>query len=1262
MKPNTLINAARLAEKAGRTGLAASLYTRSAQGPANQRGEALYRLANLGLQDGDPADVQRMLEEAVELEPQRAAWHYRLATVLEKQGEKDGALAHYRTAVALEPTNAAWSQRLERLENALRMAKAKADDIRARSLRKKGARWQELEVLLSATPNFSNSPDWFLRLADTLEVMNRFGEAAEAFKRANELRPGQTENLAREGYCWQMAGFPERAELAFQAAIEKDNEYKSKALGAGVFYERRGMWHEAATQFERDCAKHPMDAELQFRAGRALERSYFWKESVSRYRQATLLRPAEARYHFRLGYSYERMEDFGTAEDCYSYGIDLLPHTDQTSKYWSYRLGVVREAQGRLLEAMEAYSASLAVPVATTQVGEPNRISPVSHRESYELELLTESKRLGLRSGDPEYLLSVALEFEQREMWADAVTCLEAAADTKQAFSPAIYYRLGTAYGHLEDLEAASRAFRMTRISVAPRGIDGSRYKKDVTLQRLFEYAEMMENLPVRERVIFYESFFGKQITCNPYALFKEVITDPKYSEFTHVWSVTPETYIPLWMRNLDNVIFAYRGTYLNRRYLATAKYLVNNVTFPPFFIRRDGQKYLNTWHGTPMKTLGKDVGTGVLEHRNVSRNFLQATHMVTPNEHTTNVLLDRYDVGTLSTAKVGYTGYPRIDLTLDVERSRRDVLSALDIPESEERKVVLYAPTWRGGASYQHFDTDQLVSDLQALSELDCIVLFQGHHLSVSLLPNDLPVRVVSEEINTNELLAAVDVLITDYSSILYDFIPTQRPVICYTYDLDEYIAERGLYFTPSELGLPEARSIAALIDSVEAALSSPEAFPTPTALVDRFSAREDGKAAERVKLFFFEEESQWNVDRPAQVKQRFLFHHSMLPNGISSSLTNLLKSLDPETCDVTVVVPAGSIEKDEGRIGVLKGLPSYVNVIADGGRQVVNIEEKWLIDYYNRWNMLPSAPQRDLYLAAFRREYRRLFGEAEFDVIVEFEGYSRYWTSVLAAGTGDAKKVIYLHSDMKAEWNMKFPYLRSIFDLYDNFDALVSVSPALSEVNRVGVGSVVSGHGDKFVPIVNQIDPEGVLKGSLEPLDEDLEEWFGPEVPTVLAMGRFSMEKDQAKLLRALAQVHAKGHKANLVLLGDGPLRQDLEQLVGELDLGDHVYFAGHRNNPFPAVRAADCFVLPSNHEGQPMVLLESMMLGTPIVATDIPGSRQVLSENLECIVENSVDGLAAGIIDVLKGGQRAALQFDSDGYWRDARSAFLKLAGEA
>ena len=135
---------------------------------------------------------------------------------------------------------------------------------------------------------------------------------------------------------------------------------------------------------------------------------------------------------------------------------------------------------------------------------------------------------------------------------------------------------------------------------------------------------------------------------------------------------------------------------------------------------------------------------------------------------------------------------------------------------------------------------------------------------------------------------------------------------------------------------------------------------------------------------------------------------------------------------------------------------------------------------------------------------------------------------------------------------------------------------------------------------------------------------DWFSPDFRTFITMGRMSPEKDHEKLIRAFHEFRKTDPTGRLVVLGDGPLRQSLEMLIADLDLSANVLLAGLRNNPFPALARADCFVLSSNHEGQPMVLLEALTLKKPIMSTDIIGARYVLQDGYGLLVENSVEGV--------------------------------------
>src|SRR5690606_11204269 len=254
----------------------------------------------------------------------------------------------------------------------------------------------------------------------------------------------------------------------------------------------------------------------------------------------------------------------------------------------------------------------------------------------------------------------------------------------------------------------------------------------------------------------------------------------------------------------------------------ATAKYLINNSGFPPYFVRRPEQRYLATWHGTPLKTLGKEQKYKFYDHKRTQRNYLQASHLITPNPHTTQITLDSYDIRPLYTGLLAETGYPRIDLTLNATDERKRWLRQR-LGVSEDQPVVLYAPTWRGTLDEVEFDVGRLESDLEALSQQGCQVLFRGHSLLERVIENDqLGTRVVPADIDTNELLSVVDVLVTDYSSVFFDFMATGRPILYYIYDVEQYEEERGLYFSMDEMPGYKCRTIEELCDALGQAVST--------------------------------------------------------------------------------------------------------------------------------------------------------------------------------------------------------------------------------------------------------------------------------------------------------------------------------------------------------------------------------------------------------------------------------------------------------
>jgi CDP-glycerol glycerophosphotransferase len=355
---------------------------------------------------------------------------------------------------------------------------------------------------------------------------------------------------------------------------------------------------------------------------------------------------------------------------------------------------------------------------------------------------------------------------------------------------------------------------------------------------------------PLLDAVV-YMSFGGHQYSDSPRAIHEELVR--RDAPLEHMWVVRDAR-----CRIPAGTTVLREGSREFHAALARARYVVGNDHFPDFFDRRPEQMCLQTWHGTPLKRMGLDVAAErKIARRRFQRRWAHEVHnwqyVLSPNRFTTPILQRAYAIG----GELLETGYPRVDVLArpDHEAVGLQVRRELGLPDGV--RTVLYAPTYRDHVRDRRgrlrLDIKLDLERLRAAVGEDTVLLFRKHHE----IADDVPatpggfLHDVSDYPDATMLMAAADVLITDYSSMTVDFANTGRPMLFYAYDLDTYRDEvRGFYVDfPETVPGPVLATTGEVVDALRDLDAVRAAFADRyAAFAAEFCELDDGMAAARV------------------------------------------------------------------------------------------------------------------------------------------------------------------------------------------------------------------------------------------------------------------------------------------------------------------------------------------------------------------------------------------------------------------------------
>lgn len=365
--------------------------------------------------------------------------------------------------------------------------------------------------------------------------------------------------------------------------------------------------------------------------------------------------------------------------------------------------------------------------------------------------------------------------------------------------------------------------------------------------------------IPIDPKLVIFISFHGRGYSDNPKAIYEQMIKDPAFEGYRFIWFVKhhkkKDLHIPK-----AKIVEYFSIPYFY--YMSRAKFWIINCKMPTYISKKPDQVYLQTWHGTPLKRLAHDIDvaedttfyrSGVSYEAMVGSYDIDVeryNYMISPNRFCTKVFQTSFGI---DRKRLIETGYPRNDfLTNHTNEDVIRVKKKYGIPL--DKKVVLYAPTWRDNSYVAAGYTFKLEVDFREWKKklpADTVVVFKPHYLIINMFENDQELDgflySIPAEAEISELYIIADQMVTDYSSVFFDYAILKRPIYFYMYDLEQYASDLRGFYLDIHKDLPGKvyRNEGKMLEDMARNNYDYEQLKQFNA---QFNNREDGHAAQRV------------------------------------------------------------------------------------------------------------------------------------------------------------------------------------------------------------------------------------------------------------------------------------------------------------------------------------------------------------------------------------------------------------------------------
>ena len=527
-------------------------------------------------------------------------------------------------------------------------------------------------------------------------------------------------------------------------------------------------------------------------------------------------------------------------------------------------------------------------------------------------------------------------------------------------------------------------------------------------------------NHEIDHNIVFLESRNGNDFTGNIFRIAEEISTG-KYGNF-EIYVYAKKEVASKISDLKKNYNLKIKKVITNEseatKILFKAKYIFTDSGILHKFVKKPQQIVLNTWHGTPLKLMGFDNVSeqnfiGIIQH-----SLLNSDYLLYPNDYMCRKMLNAYMIEKVFPGKILKEGYPRNSVFFDDKR-RSEFRKMFNL---DDKEVYVYMPTFKGIVNdrkdeKQYTDVSKflLAIDMKLNDNQILFAKFHPYNQSNIDFSSYAHIKPFPTDFETYDILNMADCLITDYSSVFFDFLNTRRKIIIFNYDEDEYLKDRGLYFPLSDLPFPKATTVRDLIDNLNLKKDYDD-----TKIIEKFCTYDTISSVETICECVINNREPKNILTVENSKKNILIYAGDFSNKNQfDTLLEFLKNGDFKNYNVFITFKYWDYYIIKNHEEIFSQIPDFVEYMPVSFNFLPTFREKLKLDKFLKTNDL--NPPREIQ-RLFKRSYLRQYGYVKFDLMINFDNTDI--TGLFFAST-PFKKVFYTKTNRDNELSKYYDFV---------------------------------------------------------------------------------------------------------------------------------------------------------------------------------------------------------------------------------------------